>query len=179
MSVLRTLRRPSRSAGWPFVSGREAADSTLHRPLVVVAGLAVVVAVSVGCGGSSSNKEAVSADAGTNDVASSSSAEGDAFSTDAGTFECGDAFCSPSEICLTPAYGCLGLLPDAGVCPDGWAYWDASGVCLPPPPPPSCVSPAPGMGSFDCSEGDAGAACGTVNAPVPSGCSRMCRGICV
>ena len=102
-------------------------------------------------------------------------------STDVGEFACGDATCGPSQICLYPAYGCIGFgLPDSGICPDGTEYSDASGgVCVQSPPPPSCVSPAPGTGSFDCSAQDAGATCRTVNAPVPSGCSRICREICV
>lgn len=98
-------------------------------------------------------------------------------SSDAGTFACGDALCAPSQICLTPAYGCLSVaLPDSAECPVGTEPVGAS--CLPPNPPPSCVSPAPGTGSFDCSSGDAGAACSVVNAPIPSGCSQFCRANC-
>jgi hypothetical protein len=104
----------------------------------------------------------------------------DAASTDASGLTCGDATCGPSQICLYPVYGCLGLaLPEAGICPDGTIYSDASGgICVQPPLPPSCVSPASGAGSFDCSGQDAGATCRTVNAPIPSGCSRICRANC-
>src|SRR5450432_4402799 len=116
---------------------------------------------------------------GSTDAGSDQAAEGDAASIDAGTLGCGDALCSPSEICLTPAYGCVAAAPlDAGVCPVGTEYSDASGGCLQSPPPPSCVSPVPGTGSFDCSGGDAGANCEVVNAPIPSRCSRVCRAIC-
>ncbi len=173
--------------------------STLHRMLVVVAGLTVAVGLSAGCGSSSSDKRTESGDAGTNDAGSSSSgggagsesglasdsgggsdqAAGDAILTDGGGFACCDALCSPSQICLTPAYGCVAGPPsDAGVCPDGTEYSDASGRCLQSSPPPSCVSPTPGTGSFDCSGGDAGANCDVVNAPIPSGCSHVCRSIC-
>ena len=177
--------------------------SALHRMLFVVAGLAAAAGLSAGCGSSGSNKGTESGEAGTNDAASSSSgidsgseggsvldsgsnadqAADDAALADAtlmdGGLGCGDALCSPSQICLTPAYGCVAQPPsDAGVCPDGTEYSDASGRCLQSPPPPSCVSPTPGTGSFDCSGGDAGAKCDVVNAPIPSGCSRVCRAIC-
>jgi hypothetical protein len=166
--------------------------------LRVVAALAAAVGLWVGCGSTGSNNE--SRDAGMNDAGSSSSggesgsesgsaldsggssdqAAGDAALTDAGEFACGDALCSPTQICLTPAWGCAAGPPnDGGVCPDGTEYSDASDRCLQvQPPPPSCVSPAPGTGSFDCSGGEEGNACSTVNAPIPSGCSRMCRAIC-
>jgi hypothetical protein len=108
----------------------------------------------------------------------SDQAAGDAALTDGGELACGDALCSPSQICLTPPYGCVAAaLPDAGVCPDGTYYSDASGGCLEPPPPPSCVSPPTGVGSFECS-GEADADCSTLNAPIPSGCGRVCRANC-
>jgi hypothetical protein len=114
------------------------------------------------------------------DTAAGDAAPGDAASSDAGAFACGDALCDPSQICLSPAYGCTADNPsDAGVCPDGSSYLDAAGgICLPPLPAPSCVSPAPGAGSFDCSGPDAGASCSEANAPIPAGCSRYCSAIC-
>jgi hypothetical protein len=131
---------------------------------------AIVASLAVGsCGGRSTSTAArapVDVDA----------ADGQ---SEAGTFACGDAVCDPSQICLYPPYGCIQLaLTDAGVCPDGTDYSDASGGCLPPVPTPSCVSPAPGEGSFDCSGPDAAPDCDTVNAPIPSSCSRVCRAIC-
>jgi hypothetical protein len=103
---------------------------------------------------------------------------GDATATDAGAFSCGEALCDPSQICLYPAYGCVGLLRnDAGECPSGTEGSDASNVCLPPPPPPSCVSPTPG-GTYDCYGGDAGEDCSLVSAPIPGRCSRICREDC-
>jgi hypothetical protein len=170
--------------------------STLDRTFVVVAGLAVAAGLSAGCGSTGSNNE--SGDTGMNDAASPSSgsesgsesgsaldsgsssdqAAGDVALTDGG-LACGDALCSPSQICLTPAWGCVAGPPnDAGVCPDGTEYSDASDRCLQVQPPPSCVSPAPGAGSFDCSGIGTAAGCETANAPIPSGCSRMCTGTC-
>ncbi len=200
MSVLRPLRRPPRSAGCPQVWRREGMGSTLPRTLLVVVGLAAVAGLSAGCGGSGSNKGTESGDAGANDAASSSSggesgsesgsaldsggsadqAAGDAALTDGGEFACGDALCSPTQICLTPAWGCAAGAPnDAGVCPEGTEYSDASDNCLQvQPPPPSCVSPAPGAGSFDCSGIGTAAGCDIANAPIPSGCSRMCSASC-
>jgi hypothetical protein len=138
------------------------------RAALLVSTIIVVLAVA-SCGGQSTSSRSrahVDADAGDGQ-------------SEAGTFACGDAFCSPSQICLTPAYGCVvARLPDAGPCLDGSQYSDASGSCLQYPPPPSCVYPAPTEGSFDCSGGDAGAACSTVNAPIPSSCSHICRAIC-
>jgi hypothetical protein len=97
---------------------------------------------------------------------------------------CGNATCPPSEICLYPPCGCIASedpKTDSGACPDGDVYSDALGSCYAPPqcPPPSCVSPAPGTGSFDCRDGDAGVDCSPVNAPIPERCSHVCRAICV
>jgi hypothetical protein len=163
----------------------------------VVAGLAAVAGLSAGCGSSGSGTP--SGDAGAADAASSSSSDGesgesgsasnardssdqaaaDAAVTDGGAFACGDALCSPSQICLTPAYGCAAGPPnDAGVCSEGTEYSDASNQCLQTVPLPSCVSPPPGAGSFDCSDEGAVPACSEVNAPIPSTCSRFCRAIC-
>jgi hypothetical protein len=83
----------------------------------------------------------------------------DAGAGDSGGLPCGDASCVPGEICLYPACGCA-----AG-----------GGPC----PPPSCVSPPAGAGSYDCSPGGVETpACGTVNVPIPSTCSRVCHEIC-
>jgi hypothetical protein len=98
---------------------------------------------------------------------------------EASSFACGNAICDPSQICLYPAYGCAALAPaDAGVCPAGTTYLDASGNCLPPTPTPSCVSPLSVSYSIDCSEGATVPNCDLVNPPIPSGCSRVCRAIC-
>ena len=137
-----------------------------------------VAGFTVACGGavtdSAVGMEEGDADTGSNEAAS------DAASTDAGEFACGDAICAPSQICLYPAYGCIAFaLPDGGSCPDGTEYSDATGDCLQSPPPPSCVSLAPGESFFDCSGGGTYPACSTVTTPIPSGCSRVCREICV
>jgi hypothetical protein len=139
-------------------------STTLSISTLVVAALAVA-----SCGGQSTS--------------STARAPGDADAADgqseAGTFACGASVCSASQICLYPPYGCIQLaLTDAGVCPDGTEYSDASGGCLPPIPTPSCVSPAPGDGSWDCSGGAVGFGCDLVNAPIPSRCSHFCRWIC-
>ena len=122
------------------------------------------------------------ADAGSNQAASDAAvteAASDTTTRDAGEFACGDATCGPSQICLTPAYGCLGFaLPDSGICPDGWVFDPTFSGCLESPPTPSCVSPAPGTGSFDCWEQGASPGCETVNAPIPSSCGRICRATC-
>jgi hypothetical protein len=149
---------------------------SMIRTAVIVSPITMIaLAVVVSCGGRSASSTISpigDADIGNDGVAS------DAASTDGGTFACGDALCSPSQICLTPAYGCLAeTRPDGGVCPGGTEYSDASGDCLQIPPPPSCVSPAAGD-QFECDrEGDAD--CSLVGVPIPSGCSHVCRGICI
>jgi hypothetical protein len=130
---------------------------------------AVLVSSVVACGGMA-NTASPAGDGGA-DANEAASPDGDAF-------PCGNALCDWSQICLYPAYGCVALTTDAGTCPAGWEYADASGACLQSPPTPSCVTPASGEGSFDCSAGDAGLDCSVVNAPIPSGCSRVCRAIC-
>jgi hypothetical protein len=136
---------------------------------------------TTGAGGVSS-MGSTGADAGSNQAAGDAvvtEAAGDGISTDAGDFVCGDASCGPSQICLYPAYGCIRIaLPNSGICPNGWVSDPSGGGCVQSPPTPSCVSPSPGQGSFDCSGQGADPTCGTVNAPVPSGCSRICRATC-
>lgn len=150
-------------------------------PLVLV----VHAALGGGCGeqqtGDSSDSGVGFVDASTD--ARSGEAASDAGALDAGYFACGDAMCAASQICLYPPCGCVVAMEpttDAGACPDGSVYYDAAGFCFVPPdcPAPSCVSPAPGEGSFDCSGAGAGPGCDVVNAPIPSSCSRTCRGIC-
>jgi hypothetical protein len=106
--------------------------------------------------------------------------DGDVFSTDGGGFPCGDALCEPPEICLYPAYGCVGVpRNDAGNCPSGTEpVGDASNICLPPAPSPSCVSPTPGD-QYDCDGPNTVQDCSFVSAPIPSACSRTCRENCV
>jgi hypothetical protein len=158
-------------------------------------GVAVALLATVACGGSAGEvaQDAASpgdatsgdsvADAGAGAEAESPEAGSgsDGGVSDSGGLPCGDASCDASQICLYPPFGCVALAPsEAGVCPDGTSYIDASrGLCLPPPPSPSCVSPASVGGSIDCSEGATVPNCDTVNAPIPSGCSRTCYGICV
>jgi hypothetical protein len=144
---------------------------TCERPMVRTAlfiSTATLAALAVAaCGGQSSTVRAPIGDA---DAADGQS--------EAGTFACGDAACSPSQICLYPAYGCIQLaLTDAGVCPNGTTYSDASGGCLPPVRTPSCVSPSPGD-ALDCSGPDAGPDCDNAIVPIPANCSRICRAIC-
>ena len=144
-----------------------------HRGIVLF-----VTGFTAACGGGVTNStvgtEEGGAEAGRNEAAS------DTPSTDGGAFACGDATCGPSEICLYPAYGCIMFVPpDGGVCPDWTEYSDAASGCVELPPPPSCASPGPGEGSFDCSGGGAYPGCGVVSAPIPNGCSHVCRGICV
>jgi hypothetical protein len=156
----------------------------MTRPSILISTIALMA--SLGCGGQESGTnartgvsraptcmvEAASFDQGCTSASDAAAADSE---SEAGTFACGDARCDPSQICLT-FYGCLAVSPsDAGICPDGTEYWDGSGRCMPPPPQPSCVSPAPGDGTFDCSGGDVAADCGNVSAPIPSQCGHFCR----
>jgi hypothetical protein len=152
---------------FPAVTPALASDRPMRRFAFFISTLALVALAVASCGGQSST----------------ASAPGDANTADgqseAGTFACGDADCSPSQICLYPPYGCIQLaLTDAGLCPEGTAYSDASGGCIPPTPTPSCVSPTPGD-LFDCSAQDAGTDCDNAVVPIPASCSRVCRAICV
>jgi hypothetical protein len=129
-----------------------------------------------------STERDVSSDAPPGDTALGDAASGDA-APDGPRIPCGNTTCAASEICLYPPCGCIAFTDpqtDAGDCPDGETYSDALGACYVPPrcQPPSCVSPAPGTGSYDCSEGDGGT-CGIVDAPIPDRCSHVCRAICV
>lgn len=103
----------------------------------------------------------------------------DGAAADAARFACGNTFCDATQICLYPAYGCISIGPsDGGVCPSNFHLSDAGTDCLQNPPTPSCVTPAAGSGSYDCSQG-AGGPCIDVNAPVPTSCGRICREICI
>jgi hypothetical protein len=133
------------------------------------------------------SSDASPADASPGDASPGDVLPGDAFPGDAAPdgpgIPCGNVTCAASEICLYPPCGCIQFTDpktDAGDCPDGEAYSDALGACFAPPhcQPPSCVSPAPGTGSFDCSEGDGGT-CGIIDAPIPERCGHVCRAICV
>jgi hypothetical protein len=170
---------------------RESTDRTgdasfLARELLPEAGmrlsmLSILLAFAsvAGCGSTPLGSAAGGGGAGGGLGGRAGGTSGQGGQTDGGDLACGDVRCQPSQICLYPAYGCVIVAsPDAGVCPGGSEYADAAGACLDVPPAPSCVSPTPGQGSFDCSGADAGATCGTVNAPIPSGCSRICRSIC-
>jgi hypothetical protein len=129
--------------------------------------LTALVTTVASCGGQSSTASII----GDADAADGQS--------EAGTFTCGDALCSASQICLYPPYGCIQLaLTDAGVCPDETEYSGASGGCMPPIPTPSCVSPSPGD-AFDCSGPDAAPDCDNAIAPIPASCSHICRVNCV
>ena len=100
--------------------------------------------------------------------------------TEVGELACGDAICGPAQICLYPAYGCIGLVvPDSGICPEGTGFSSTNGrICIQTTPPsPSCTAP-PATGSFDCSGPDTGNRCRTVNPPIPETCSRICRRLC-
>jgi hypothetical protein len=123
--------------------------------------LAIVLLACTGaCGGTTAGP----ADSGADSQVSSQDAGADSqeaaaeASLDSGEFVCGDAACDDTQICFYPACGC----PMGG------------GPCG----PPSCVTPTPGMGTYDCSAGDAGAKCSMVHPPIPMTCSRECHGIC-
>jgi hypothetical protein len=164
----------------------------MNRPILLTTAtvLAVGLASSVlGCGsangtpgsGASASGDDGGLDAGTlvpstdGALLDAAPSNGDAAPADAGQLPCGDASCDPSQICLTPAYGCVAGPPDdAGVCPAGTQYDDASDRCDQLPPAPSCVSPTPGQ-QYDCSWGDVPESCSIATAPIPSECSRMCR----
>ncbi|HEY4107312.1 MAG TPA: hypothetical protein VGM44_25615 [Polyangiaceae bacterium] len=100
----------------------------------------------------------------------------------ASSFACGEETCDSSQYCVYPAYGCIAITPDGGVCPPGTLLTapngSIGGACLSPEPEPACMSLSPGAGSFDCSGGDAGIECDSVNAPIPDRCGRICRSIC-
>jgi len=148
--------------------------------------LVLIVSLSGLCGCHRRTIDAV--DGSADRSASSDAAPGDAARADAEPdgprIPCGNMTCAPSEICLYPACGCIAFMDprtDAGDCPDGEAYSDALGSCVVPPQcqPPSCASPAPGSGSYDCSEPDGGSGCSPVNAPIPDRCGHTCRSICL
>jgi hypothetical protein len=143
------------------------------RPFVLVASVAILVAFSApGCGDSAISGGGVRLDANAGGAA-------DVGVVDADRLACGNTFCDPSQICLYPAYGCIAMpVPDSGACPDGWEWSTTSSACVQSRPTPSCVTPTPGQGSFDCSEGGRYPSCATVNTPIPSTCSRTCRAIC-
>jgi hypothetical protein len=155
--------------------------SATRRGLVVL-----LYSLTVACGGSTADSKDASAivdastDAGAFADGNDAGKLDDDASNDAGTFPCGDAECTSSQICLTPAYGCtaadLPVLPVPGVCTGGWEYSDSGfGGCV---PSPSCViSGVPG-GTYNCSGGDAGANCQVSDLPFPSYCSRYCSQTC-
>jgi hypothetical protein len=138
------------------------------RPVVVftAALLPLAAGVTVACGGN------------TSETPETGSVPGEAASTDAGLFPCGDAFCEQSQVCFTPAYGCGGLrLLDGNVCPEGWEYSADSGACAESPPPASCVSPPDGA-AYSCIPAGDSTGCGAASVPLPSDCSHVCQGIC-
>jgi len=176
----------------------------MHHPGLRTTTLAFAVSLAggaLGCGGSTNEATGSDASARGDDAPAGGDSEGldagdavvppsdgeasdatgsnsDATPTDAGAFACGEAICNPSQICLYPAYGCVGLRQnDAGACPSGTQPVNGSDLCLPPPPAPSCVSPTPDE-SYDCSGADVGGDCSLVSAPIPSHCSRICREDC-
>jgi len=59
--------------------------------------------------------------------------------TEVGELACGDAICGPAQICLYPAYGCIGLVvPDSGICPEGTGFSSTNGrICIQTTPPKS------------------------------------------
>jgi hypothetical protein len=169
----------------------------MNRDSLATTVLAVGLVASVlGCGGGASGAASDAAppaeggpdaaEEAANDAAAPLDATGagaedggiEAAASDDGGLACGDAQCEPSQICLTPAYGCVAeALIDAGVCPAGAVYWDASGTCVQNPLAPSCVSPTPGR-QYDCAGGDGGADCSHAGVPIPKSCSRFCRDDC-
>ena len=140
---------------------------------VLVASVAILVAFSApGCGDSAISGGGVRLDA-------SSGGAADVGVVDADRLACGNSFCDPSQICLYPPYGCIAMpVLDSGACLDGSEWSTTSSACVQSRPTPSCVTPTSGQGSFDCSEGGKYPSCATVNAPIPSTCSRTCRAIC-
>jgi hypothetical protein len=68
---------------------------------------------------------------------------------DAGSFACGDATCTPGQLCVHPCCGgaapsCLMPLPEAGTCPNNLVkVSDCPGTGRPGCMPPPCTPPAP------------------------------------
>jgi hypothetical protein len=177
LSFLRA-REPNSPHGWRLVLGPGVAcyaGMRLSMPSILL-----VFTFVVGCGSTSLGTDGGGGGAAGGLGGRAGGPAGQGGQTDGGELACGDARCQSSQICLYPPYGCIiAVSPDAGVCPAGSEYSDAAAGCLDVPLAPSCVSLTPGQGSFDCSGADAGATCGTVNAPIPRGCSHVCRSICI
>ena len=110
-------------------------------------GLLGVLAVGVGC--ASSNAKSGGTDGSTDHTVVN----------DRGTFTCGDAACSSSEVCLYPPCGCI-------------VKGDAGSVC----PPPHCATPTPDN-PLPCTPLDGGGLSGLVTSP--DGGSRICYELCV
>src|ERR1700733_4900909 len=97
--------------------------------------LVLVVGVAVACGGQATR------------VGDGGGAGGGGSSAGAAGVACGDATCAAAEVCLYPAYGCLGdPVPDGGVCPARTTRSDAGESCVAEPPAPSCVLLTEGQG---------------------------------
>src|SRR5580692_7078533 len=119
---------------------RAGMDRQTFRRTIVLAGLACCV-LACGCGGSlvtgaepprGTDGGALDAEVDTGAVVPTTDAGSVVPPKDAGAFACGDALCEPSQICLTPAWGCIAFsVPpnDAGACPDGTEFSGAAGAC--------------------------------------------------
>ena len=129
--------------------------------------LLLLTGLMLGCGGKSTS--------GTAQMAT------DGGSADAGDFGCGNATCKAAEICYYPPYGCIGFsVADGSACPSGTQPSETTGECVQSAPTPSCVSADSLKGeSVTCTPSVDDANCDIVTPPIPSGCSHVCRGICV
>jgi hypothetical protein len=106
-----------------------------------------ILAVGVGC--ASSNAKDGGTDASTDQ----------ALAKGGGTFTCGDAACTSSEVCLVPPCSCI-------------TVGDAGGSC----PARYCVAPTP-ENPVSCTPLDGGGLSGTVTSA--DGGSRTCYHICL
>jgi hypothetical protein len=153
-------------------------------------GVALVLAISaIACGGVATGKTEGPGEAGTDanagDATSTNSASTEVDgASEGGQFDCGAALCEPSQVCVyPPCQPCIVLTEppsDAGVCPSGTAYSDASGVCVGTPvgcASPYCFSPTPATPLYCQEQGD-GSLSGNVSAPVPRGSSHACYTSC-
>jgi hypothetical protein len=100
---------------------------------------------------------------------------------DAGSFACGDATCTPGQLCVHPCCGgtapsCLMPLPEAGTCPNNLvrvSFCPGTGRpgCQPPPctpPAPFCLDPNQCANACGCTTVSCGAC------PPASGRDVMC-----
>jgi hypothetical protein len=154
--------------------------------IFVVACGGATTGAPLGEGGMEGGNDEGGSDEAGNDEAGNDAAS-DASPADGGEFACGDSLCGAEQICVYPPCGCIEVSEppnDAGSCPDGFEYTDASGgfcvitpTCPSPYAPPYCQTLAPGTPLYCAGEGD-GSLSGNISGPLPAGGARICHLVC-